>query len=317
MKQIAFALLLSFSCIAIGHGQQSGDITTSNLEPLDSDRNREVPVKIYLKPSPRPQPVILFSHGLGGSRDASPYLGQHWAEHGYIAVFVQHKGSDSSIRNGTGPGQRLMALKQAINLENASARPADISFVIDQLEIWHGDAEHLLHGKLDLEHIGIAGHSYGANTTQAIMGQVSRLMEPSVDPRIDAFLPMSPSAPQVMTPQKAFGKITAPVLCMTGTRDGNPVQKSMTPESRQLVYQGMPDGNKFQLVLKDAEHHAFAGSGKQSRLHIPHHHPAISKLSTLFWDAYLRGNQEAKAKLQSDQARELAGLMEGDAWEWK
>ena len=104
---------------------------------------------------------------------------------------------------------------------------------------------------------------------------------------------------------------------MTGTKDANPVSKSMTPASRQLVYQGMPAGDKFQLVLKDAEHHAFAGSGLQSRFRIPHHHPAILQLSTLFWDAYLKGNQDAKAKLQSNQARELAGLMPGDAWEWK
>ena len=317
MKQIAFALLLSFSSIAIGHGQQSAGVTTFNFEPLDNARNREVPVKIYLKPSTDPQPIVIFSHGLGGSREASPYLGNHWAEHGYIAVFVQHKGSDSSIRNGTGPGQRLMGLKQAIGLESAMARLADISFVIDQLEIWNGDTDHLLHGKLDLDHIGMAGHSYGANTTQGLMGQASRLRKPSTDPRIDAFLPMSPSAPQVMTPEQAFGRIDAPVLCMTGTKDNNPVSISMTPESRQLVYQGLPAGDKFQLVLKDAQHHAFAGSGQQSMFHIPHHHLAISELSTLFWDAYLKDDQEAKAKLQSDQARELAGLMEGDVWEWK
>ena len=45
--------------------------------------------------------------------------------------------------------------------------------------------------------------------------------------------------------------------------------------------------------------------------------PAITELSTLFWDAYLKDDQEAKAKLQSDEARELAGLMEEDVWEWK
>lgn len=317
MKQIAFALLLSFSGVAISNGQQSGGAATSNLEPLDSDRNREVPVKIYLKPSNEAQPVILFSHGLGGSRNASPYLGNHWAEHGYIAVFAQHKGSDSSIRNGTGPGQRLMALKQAISLENVLARIADISFVIDQLETWNRDADHLLYGKLDLDHIGMAGHSYGANTTQALMGQVSLLRESPTDPRIDAFLPMSPSASPAMSPEKAFGKISAPVLCMTGTRDNNPVSPSMTPESRQLVYQGLPAGDKFQLVLKDAQHHAFAGSKSRGLNRISHHHSAISELSTLFWDAYLKDDQEAKAKLQSDQARELAGLMEGDVWEWK
>ena len=90
MKQIAFTLLLAFSCTAIGYGQQPAGVTTSNFEPIDKARKREVPVKIYLKPSAKPQPVVLFSHGLGGSRDASPYLGKHWAEHGYIAVFVQH-----------------------------------------------------------------------------------------------------------------------------------------------------------------------------------------------------------------------------------
>ncbi len=316
-KQITLALLLSLSCVAISKGQQTGGATTTNLEPLDSDRNREVPVKIYLTPSTEPQPVVLFSHGLGGSRNASPYLGNHWAENGYIAVFVQHKGSDSSIRNGTGPGQRLMALKQAISLENVLARLEDISFVIDQLEIWNRDADHFLYGKLDLDHIGLSGHSYGANTTQALMGQVSLLRESPTDPRIDAFLPMSPSASPAMSPEKAFGKISAPVLCMTGTKDNNPVSPTMTPESRQQVYEGLPAGDKFQLVLKDAQHHAFAGSGQESRFHIPHHHPAISELSTLFWDAYLKDNQEAKAKLQSDQARELAGLMEEDVWEWK
>lgn len=316
-KQILLALLLSLSYVAISNGQQAGGATTTDLEPLDSDRNREVPVKIYLKPSSGPQPVILFSHGLGGSRNASPYLGNHWAENDYIAVFVQHKGSDSSIRNGTGPGQRLMALKQAISLENVLARLEDISFVIDQLEIWNRDADHFLYGKLDLDHIGLSGHSYGANTTQSLMGQVSLLRESPTDPRIDAFLPMSPSASPAMSPEKAFGKVFAPVLCMTGTKDNNPVSPTMTPESRQQVYEGLPAGDKFQLVLKDAQHHAFAGSGQGSRFHIPHHHPAISELSTLFWDAYLKDDQEAKAKLQSDEARELAGLMEEDVWEWK
>lgn len=317
MKHIPFTLLLFFSSIAIGYGQQPANVTIVNFEPVDSARDREVPVKIYLKPSAEPQPVVIFSHGLGGSRDASPYLGNHWAQSGYIAVFVQHKGSDSSIRNGTGPGQRLMALKQAISLENVMARLKDVSFVIDQLEIWNRDVDHSLHGKLNLDHIGMAGHSYGANTTQSLMGQVSLVRKSPLDPRIDAFLPMSPSASPAISPGKAFGKISAPVLCMTGTKDNNPVSPSMTPESRQLVYQGLPDGDKFQLVLKDAQHHAFAGSGRDSRFHIPHHHPAIQKLSTLFWDAYLKSDPKAKAHLQSDQVRDLAGLKEGDVWEWK
>jgi hypothetical protein len=37
----------------------------------------------------------------------------------------------------------------------------------------------------------------------------------------------------------------------------------------------------------------------------------------LFWDAYLKGNSDAKSRLQSEAARGEAGLVEGDIREWK
>jgi len=44
---------------------------------------------------------------------------------------------------------------------------------------------------------------------------------------------------------------------------------------------------------------------------------SLFSLSTLFWDAYLKGDSDAKSKLQSEAARGEAGLVEGDIWEWK
>ena len=38
--------------------------------------------------------MIVFSHGLGGTRDGYEYLGRHWASYGYVSVHLQHKGSD-------------------------------------------------------------------------------------------------------------------------------------------------------------------------------------------------------------------------------
>ena len=62
---------------------------------LDAPRNRQVPVKLYYpKTSPGPCPVIVFSHGLGGSRDGYEYLGRHWAEQGQVAIHVTHPGSN-------------------------------------------------------------------------------------------------------------------------------------------------------------------------------------------------------------------------------
>ena len=66
----------------------------------DSARDRSVPVKIYYpEKGTGPFPVVLFSHGLGGSRNGYSYLGEHWASHGYVSVHLQHVGSDGAVRS--------------------------------------------------------------------------------------------------------------------------------------------------------------------------------------------------------------------------
>src|SRR5438094_652536 len=64
----------------------------------DKERDRDVPVKIYYpEKSDAPAPAIIFSHGLGGSRDGYEYLGQHWAGCGFVSVHLQHLGSDDAV----------------------------------------------------------------------------------------------------------------------------------------------------------------------------------------------------------------------------
>src|SRR5882672_6583070 len=71
----------------------------------DAKRDRDVPAKIYFPKSGNgPFPVIIFSHGLGGSREGYEYLGQYWASHGYVSVHLQHAGSDDAIWREAGIG---------------------------------------------------------------------------------------------------------------------------------------------------------------------------------------------------------------------
>jgi predicted dienelactone hydrolase len=64
----------------------------------DQKRQRNIPVKIYYpKTGGGLFPVIVFSHGLGGSREGYEYLGQYWASHGYVSVHLQHLGSDTAV----------------------------------------------------------------------------------------------------------------------------------------------------------------------------------------------------------------------------
>jgi predicted dienelactone hydrolase len=299
----------------LARGESSIDVL--RYEPVDAARSRTVPVKIYRVKADAPRPVILFSHGLGGSRENGAYLAEYWAARGYVAVFVQHPGSDESVWKEAARGERFTAMKQAASGRAFLDRLGDIPFVLDQLERWQVEAGHPLRGTLDLDHIGMCGHSFGAVTTQAMMGQRFPLGKTFPDPRIDAFLPMSPSTSRGVTAGEAFSHIAAPVLCMTGTEDDSPIQPEVTPASRREVFAALPKGDKYQLVFEGGEHAAFSGGERLQRGRIEHHHGAIQLISTRFWDAYLKGDASAKAWLQSEASRTGAKLVAKDVWEWK
>ncbi len=313
--------LALLTAAAAANAQQPNELSANELlfEPNDSARNRVIPVKVYLPADLKaPAPVILFSHGLGGSRMNSVYLGQHWSEQGYVCVFMQHHGSDESVWKEAQPGDRKTAMQGAASLKSTLDRFDDVPFVIDQLELWNSDDKHPAFAKLDLEHIGMCGHSFGAVTTQAMMGQRFRGDRTVADPRLDAFFAMSPSEPRGGTSVAAFGDVDQPVLTMTGTEDENPISPNSLPATRREVYKALPAGDKFELVFEGAEHSAFSDAGDRVAQRIPHHHPAIQKISAKFWDAYLKDDAAAKKWLQSEQPKTEKGLLvEKDIWAWK
>ena len=87
-----------------------------DLTVKDAKRSREIPIRVYLPKEKKPAPVVLFSHGLGGSREGSAFLGDHWAARGYVAVFLQHPGSDDSVWKEKPPAQRMAAMRAAADL---------------------------------------------------------------------------------------------------------------------------------------------------------------------------------------------------------
>lgn len=283
----------------------------------DESRSREIPVRVFL-PTPKvAAPVVLFSHGLGGTREGSAYLGEHWAARGYVVVYLQHPGSDDSVWRGKPIAQRLDAMKQAAGFENFMLRVKDVPAVLDQLERWNSSKDHALAGRLDFDRVGMSGHSFGAVTTQAVSGQRFPAASRSLtDERIKAAIAFSPSSPRAGDPQQAFAEVSIPWLLMTGTKDTSPIVGADV-KSRRAVFASLPPSDKYELVLKDAEHSAFtdrALPGDREPRN-PNHHRVILALSTAFWDAYLRGNDAAKAWLQGDGPKSL--LESGDEWQKK
>src|SRR5689334_22686736 len=79
----------------------------------DAKRSRDIPVRVCRPKHTQRAAGLLFSHGLGGSRTGSAFLGSHWAARGYVVVYVQHPGSGDSVWKNAPAGQKFAALSEA------------------------------------------------------------------------------------------------------------------------------------------------------------------------------------------------------------
>ena len=295
---------------------ENGESTQADFMIDDTKRSRQIPIRMYLPAGKSPAPVVLFSHGLGGNREGSAFLGKHWASRGYVAVFLQHPGSDDSVWKNVPPAERLAALKNAAGIREFLLRVQDVPAVLDKMEVWNQDKSHEFAGRFDLEHIGMSGHSFGAVTTQAVSGQVQPVGKGFTDNRIKAAVIMSPSGPARGNHKQAFGSVKVPWMLLTGTKDNNPVNGA-DPKTRLVVFPELPSGSKYQVVLDKAEHSAFTERSlpNETGRRNPNHHRAILALTTAFWDAHLRNDEKARLWLDSDAVKSV--LEKDDDWQKK
>jgi predicted dienelactone hydrolase len=297
-------LLLTLSVIAAAAPVAHPSAYKKNLGPFlvvadllswqDTARNRPVPVKIYSPAAGKgPFPVIVFSHGLGGSREGYEYLGRHWASWGYVAVHVDHLGSDTAaLKKG---GRLIRNLREAVgDPRNAEARPLDVRFVLDRLEALNRGGSPLAH-RLDLGRIGLAGHSFGAWTTLVVAGQdVGR--SDAADPRIKAAVAMSAPAPKRHDYDRIYRDVRIPVLHMTGTLDDSPLGEISAAE-RRIPYDHIHGADQYLVTFQGGDHMVFSGRLLGVRAKDPLFQGLVLQGTTAFWDAYLKGDVAAKAWL--------------------
>lgn len=309
---VAFIALLVSSTLAL-----SAPAETILGEWTDAARmNRVVPYKIYIAPADKPEPVVIFSHGLGGNRLGAEYLLRFLAENGYAVVAVQHPGSDTPAVFGGMPGEPGFDLGKMQDGARAAMQPGvavdrfrDIPFAIDELERMNqSDAK--LRGRLDVSHIGMSGHSYGAVTTMALSGLA---LGPNgefslADQRLTASIAYSPSKPRQGDPTKVFASIHIPTFHMTGTEDSTPFDNGEPPVSRQIPYRNIANADKYLLVFAGGDHMVFSGRTPRMgpRPTDAAYQALIQKASLAYWDAYLKNNAQAKAYLtQGGFAKDL------------
>jgi predicted dienelactone hydrolase len=283
----------------------------------DVARGRTLPWRLRLPPTPGPWPLALFSHGLGGSRSGGAAWGEAWSAAGIASLHLQHPGSDSEVLRG---GRAHM--RAAATAEQLIARVVDVRFVLDDVARRAGGGE-APWSAMQLEAVGLSGHSFGAHTAQAVAGQRYARGGSLADPRPRAFIAFSPSQPARggLTLQQSFGGITRPFLAVTGSLDGDPFGSFDSGEPRAAVFDGLPPGQRALLWLDGADHMTFGGGSARLPQVGPFrrqgpaaerqeaHHAVVAHITTLWWRAHLMGDATALRELAAPLA-----LVPGDRY---
>jgi predicted dienelactone hydrolase len=279
-------------------------LTVEHVDLHDDARHRTIPVKIYYPDAAGPFPVIVFSHGALASKDDYSGLGHFWASFGYVSIHPSH--ADSVADSGFSG-----SLKQAIGDPRAwEARPRDVSFVLDSLAHVARFAPQLA-GKLDLAHVGVAGHSFGAYTAALIGGTTIHLpgkQEPQsfADRRAVAIVLLSPQGEgRLGLSADSWDHLRVPVLLIFGSRDFGPFGEP--PAWRNEAYLKAPPGDKYDVELEGATHMEVAATlaaadGAPDRLF-----QCVEVETLAFWNAYLRRDPEARRHLLSQDLQACAG----------
>lgn len=275
---------------------------------IDHATGRKIGVRLRLPAQGKPTGLILYSPGLGSGLSNGAAWCAAWQAAGYVVVNLAHPGTDDSIWN-TARTSFQENLKRALSAEQYTYRVKDCSAVLT-----HYLKDPALKSYIDPNRIGIAGHSYGALTVQAITGQLVGGRDLR-DPRIRAAIAFSPGA---VSAERAhlMAKVKIPFFSITGDhdqfvtfKDGHSTMRlGMMLEKRLSIYEQLPAGRKQLLILADSDHMTFAGEavdpdrfsrdvtlkpGEQldqwSR---------ISEISKIFWKYYLSNSINLSAEDQ-------------------
>ena len=306
-----------FICLASNAQDKLGEIYGTWI---DAKREREIPYRIiYEEGLSGLSPLVLLSHGLGGDTQSMSYLSQFLAAKGYVCVHLQHPGSDASLWEGTTEASEIREkLKNSLNTPaNAINRFEDVPFALDQCE----NLSTLLPNvdiQIDWDRVAIIGHSYGAITVLTAAGQaMGRFGNRFKDDRIKAAIALSPSQPRRHN-ASTYTQVDIPILHITGTADGNPVQNNANfdPNSRRFPFDQIKARGQHLIILDQAVHATFSGNSRarfQDRL-LDEHLEAVKQSALAFLSFHLNQEDGANPELLAKQLTKF--LTDKDLNEW-
>jgi len=302
----------------------------------DASRNRSLYVDVYVPQSQGGRiPVVVFSHGLASRPEDYAKGLERLASYGFLVAAPQHPGSDSIWAKEVLEGYH----REAFDLKDFINRPKDISFVLDELERRNASQ---FQNRLDLQNVGMGGHSFGGYTALAIAGaeidfahlkkecdqlysgiNVALLLECRAldlpreaynfrDKRVTAVFAANPVNRGIFG-QKGLSKITIPIMLGSGSYD--PATPPALEQAASFTWLGSPQ--KYWAMVEGQAHVNFseldAGLSKSieslTQLTLPSQDLITDYASSIqipFFEVYLNQNEKFRPYLQSSYAEYLS-----------
>jgi dienelactone hydrolase len=264
--------------------------------------------------SPKTFPVVLLSHGLGGTGFEYTALIEELVSHGYVVAAVEHTYTalavvfpggkivpfhQEDIPADLSADERLKRMMAAAGL-GITTGADDIVFVLNRLaKMNEGGSQHfVLRGRLDLNHVAAMGHSAGGDfATRACQ----------LDARIRACVSLDGGMPPVSAfPEFPDGKrFQQPVLLLEVDHSGDrkpftPAQYNEYLKKKEAELNSCPIGS-YEVELKApglvhgsfSDYRLLAAQDRVGETQIALHNLGLTQSFTLaFLDKYLKQASE-------------------------
>jgi alpha-beta hydrolase superfamily lysophospholipase len=199
--------------------------------------------------APPGAPLLILSHGLGGSEDGLSDLARAANADGFDVWAMGHRESGRPALAAvlTAENRRAMLIRTVTDPALNAARRADLDALLARIGPAFEQAPLRVYG----------GHSMGAQSVEAEAGAANSFGVTGAD-RFDAYVALSFHGPGPNFPDGDWEKLTKPILMVTGTSD-NAI--TGTWETRLPTFADLPQGAATLAIIEGATHGQVSGSG--------------------------------------------------------